>query len=103
SWGALAYTGSTVYFDPGVFVQYKVASEDQYGDVSSGTTPVTVDTTSPVGAPSGLTGTGIDSGAKLSWSSSVRTANPQQFAYYKVYSEQASTSNNTTSCPAGAN
>jgi hypothetical protein len=102
TWGALAYTGADVYFDPGVFAQYKIASQDQYGDVSSGTTPVTVDTNSPVPAPAGVTGAGIDSGVKLTWSSSARLAHAQQFAYYRVYSEQATTSNNTSTCPAGA-
>jgi hypothetical protein len=79
--------------------QYYVASEDQFGDVSSGTAIVTIDTAPPLPPPDTVTAVGIDSGAKLHWSANGRAVNPALFAYYRVYSETAVTSNSTTTCP----
>ena len=89
-------TAGTEYFDVQPLGQYYVASEDQEGDISSGTSTISVDTVPPVPAPSGLTGTPLDSGVALTWSNSVRLANTSIFSYYRVYSEQPSGS----SCPA---
>lgn len=102
TWGVLAYTGTTTYFDSRPGAQYYVASEDQVGDISSGTSPITVDTAPPLGPPGGLAGTGIDSGAKLTWSDSVRLNSKTLFSYYRVYSEPATVSGGTNSCPTGS-
>jgi hypothetical protein len=101
SWGQVAETPGTEYFDVSPLGQYYVASADESGDISSGSDTVTVDTLPPMGAPSGLAGTPLDSGVALTWSDSVRLANQSIFNYYRVYSEQPSGS--PSSCPtAGA-
>jgi len=87
SWGVEAYVAATTFFDAVPAAQYYVASEDGSGDISSGTSTLTIDTNPPMSAPGELTGLGIDSGSKLSWSDSVRLANPSIFSYYRVYSE----------------
>ncbi len=96
SWGQVAVTPGTEYFDVQPLGQYYVASTDGQGDISSGTATVNVDTLPPMAAPSGLTGTPLDSGVALTWSNSVRLANASIFSNYRVYSEQPSGS----SCPA---
>jgi hypothetical protein len=98
SWGVVAYTAGTQYFDVQPLGQYYVASQDNSGDISSGTSPISVDTVPPMPAPSGLNGTPLDSGVALTWSNSVRLANTSIFSYYRVYSEQPSGS--PASCPA---
>ena len=98
SWGVVAYTGETEYFDAVPALQYYVASEDASQDISSGTATVTVDTTPPMPPPGGLTGTALDSGVALTWSDSVRVDHSSIFNYYRVYSEVAA---NGTSCPNG--
>ncbi len=90
SWGIIAYTGETEYFDLQPAQQYYISSEDGSGDISSGTTAITVDTNPPMPPPGGLTGTGLDSGSALSWSDSVRVDHSTIFNYYRVYSEAAS-------------
>jgi hypothetical protein len=102
SWGVVAYTGQTTFFDAFPQPQYYVASEDNLGDISSGTATLAVDTTPPMGAPGHLTGVALDSGAKLSWSDSVRLANASIFSYYRVYSEAATVSGPDTTCASGA-
>lgn len=89
SWGVIAYTGETEYFDASPLGQYYVASEDGEGDISSGTATVNVDTLPPIPAPTGLAGTPLDSGVALTWSDSVQLAHAAIFNYYRVYSEQA--------------
>lgn len=98
TWGVLAYTGQTEYFDTSPLGQYYIASEDEEGDISSGTSPVNVDTAPPIPAPTGLAGTPLDSGAALTWSDSVQNAHASIFGYYRVYSEPATGS--PASCPA---
>jgi hypothetical protein len=97
SWGVVAYTGNTEYFDVTPLIQYYVASEDGEGDISSGTATVTIDTVPPMPAPGGLAGVGLDSGAALTWSDSVRVDHSSIFSNYRVYSEAASGG----SCPTG--
>src|SRR5262249_50167926 len=82
--------------------QYYVASEDANGDISSGTSPITVNTQQVLPAPDGLTPTAIDSGVKLTWSADARLSDPAKFAYYRVYSEPAVVTGGTASCPTGA-
>jgi hypothetical protein len=95
SYGPMGHTGGTTFFDAFPQNQYYVASEDQAGDISRGTQPITVDLTPPLAAPDGLAGVGIDSGAKLAWSTSARLGNPSEFSYYRVYSEPAIVSGTT--------
>ncbi len=103
AWNTLASTGATVYFDPGTpLAEYYVASEDQVGDVSSGTPAVAVDTASPFGPPDSLAAIGINTGVKLHWSADARLSNPGLFAYYRVFSEPASGSGGSAACPNGA-
>src|SRR5215469_14181133 len=42
SWGVVAYTGETEYFDIQPAGQYYVSSEDGSGDISSGTATITI-------------------------------------------------------------
>jgi hypothetical protein len=102
-WGVVAYTGETSYFVPGTPAnQYYVASENSNGSISSGTSPITVNTQQVLPAPDGLTATAIDSGVKLTWSADARLSDPSKFAYYRVYSEPAVVTGGTASCPTGA-
>ncbi len=102
-WNTVAYTGETSYFVPGTpSNQYYIASEDANGDVSTGTSPITVNTQQVLPPPDGLTAVAIDSGVKLTWSADARLSNPSEFAYYRVYSEPAVVTNNTANCPTGA-
>jgi hypothetical protein len=98
SWSVVAeIVGVTQYFDVQPALQYYVASTDESGDISSGTATITIDTAPPMPAPGGLAGTGLDSGAALTWNDSVRVDHSTIFNYYRVYSEVASGSN----CPTG--
>lgn len=99
-YGTVGTTVSNTFHDAGRPArQYYVASQDQVGNISSGTSPVTIDTTPPLSPPDQVTGVGIDSGAKLRWSASARLQNPSLFSYYRVYSETATGSGSTLSCP----
>ena len=100
SFGEIGITLSNSFHTAGTpLLEYYVASEDQFGDVSSGTAVVTIDTAPPLPPPDTVTAVGIDSGSKIHWSSNGRTTNPAIFAYYRVYSETATVSGMTTSCP----
>ncbi len=102
-WNPVAYVGGTSYFDPGTPAnQYYVASSDANGDISSGTSPITVVTTPILAAPDGLAEDSLNGGVALTWSNNVRLGNPGQFSYYRVYSEPAVVSGGTANCPAGA-
>jgi hypothetical protein len=102
-WNTIAYTGQTTYFDPGTpAAQYYVASEDANGDISTGTSPITVSTQQVLPPPDGLAEDSLDGGVALTWSADARLSNPTEFAYYRVYSEPAVVTGGTTSCPAGA-
>jgi hypothetical protein len=91
TWGVIAYTGETEYFDLQPAGQYYISSEDGSGDISSGTTAITVDTTPPMPPPGGLApGAPLDSAVALSWNDSVRVDHSAIFNYYRVYSEAAS-------------
>src|SRR5579864_8000046 len=90
SWGQLGTTVLDVFEDAEQpSLQYYVASQDQYGDVSTGTSPITVDTTNTLGAPSGLTVTAFDSAAQMVWNP-VSGNDSASLAYYNVYSEAPS-------------
>jgi hypothetical protein len=96
SWGQIGTTILTVFEDAEQpSLQYYVASQDQYGDVSTGTAAITVDTTNTLGPPSSLTVTAFDSAAQLVWAP-VAGNDSAALAYYNVYSEAPSGG----SCPA---
>lgn len=102
-WNPVAYTAETSFFVPGTPVdQYYVASQDNNGDVSTGTSPITVVTTPILPAPSGLAEDSLNGGVALTWSADARLGNPAQFSYYRVYSEPAVVTSGTANCPAGA-
>jgi hypothetical protein len=75
-----------------------VASEDQFGDISSGTPILSVDTTPPLPPPDAISAAGFDSASEIQWSSSARLQNPALFSYYRVYSEPAQVSGMTSNC-----
>jgi hypothetical protein len=97
SWGQIGTTILSVFEDAEQpSLQYYVASQDQYGDVSTGTAAITVDTTNTLGAPGGLTVTAFDSAAQLVWAPVVSN-DSAGLAYYNVYSEAPSSG----ACPSG--
>lgn len=99
----IAATGETTYFAPGTPAsQYSVQSTDNNGDVSTGSSPITVVTTQILPAPDGLAEDSLDGGVALTWSADARLGNPAQFSYYRVYSEPAVVTGGTADCPAGA-
>jgi hypothetical protein len=101
-WNPIAYTAETEYFDQGTPAnQYYVASQDNDGDISTGTSPITVVTTQILPPPNGLAEDSLNGGVALTWSADARLSNPSQFAYYRVYSEPAIGSGGTANCPAG--
>jgi hypothetical protein len=88
--GELGTTLSTSFHQAGIpFPFYYVASEDQFGDISSGTPIIAVDTAPELAPPSTITAAGFDSASEISWSADARLAHPNEFAYYRVYSEPA--------------
>jgi hypothetical protein len=101
TFGVVGTTISNSFHDAGVppFHQYYVASEDQFGDISSGTASVTIDTAPPLPPPGTVVAAGIDSGSKLHWSTDARLVNPALFSHYRVYSETAAISGSSASCP----
>jgi hypothetical protein len=97
--GELGTTLSTSFHQAGIpFPFYYVASEDQFGDISSGTPIISVDTAPELAPPSTITATGFDSASEVSWSADARLAHPNEFAYYRVYSEPAQVSGMTNTC-----
>lgn len=97
--GTLGTTISNTFHQAGLpFPQYYVASEDQYGDISSGSNIINVDTAPPLPPPSSITATGFDSASEVTWSANARLQSPSLFAYYRVYSEPAAVSGMTVSC-----
>jgi len=102
-WNPVAYTGQTTYFDPGTpATQYYIASEDANGDISSGTSPITVNTQQVLPPPDGLAEDSLNGGVALTWSADARLSNPAEFSYYRVYSEPAVVTGGTANCPSGA-
>ncbi len=97
--GVIGSTLSTSFHQAGApFPQYYVASEDQFGDISSGTPTLHVDTTPPLPPPDSLSAAGFDSASEIHWSSNARLQNPAIFAYYRVYSEPAVVTGMTGTC-----
>jgi hypothetical protein len=97
--GELGTTISTSFHQAGTPLPfYFVASQDQFGDISSGTSVITVDTAPPLPPPSTVTATGFDSASEITWSPNARLQNPSLFAYYRVYSEPAVVSGMTATC-----
>jgi hypothetical protein len=104
SWGTLALTLSSVYFD-GVTappnVQYYIATQDASGDVASGPDTITINYNPTVQAPATVTATGFDSAVKVHWSDEARVNNPGVWSYYRVYSEPAVLNGAVETCPLG--
>jgi hypothetical protein len=97
--GVLGSTLSTSFHQAGTPLPFFfVASEDQFGDISSGTPVITIDTAPPLPPPNTITATGFDSASEVTWSPNARLQNPSLFAYYRVYSEPAVVSGSTGTC-----
>jgi hypothetical protein len=97
--GELGTTISTSFHQAGTPLPFFfVASEDQFGDISSGTPVITVDTAPPLPPPGTVTAAGFDSASEVTWSANARLQNPSLFAYYRVYSEPAAVSGMSATC-----
>jgi len=100
SFGELGLTLSTTFHQAGEpLPEYYVASQDQFGDISSGTPVLDVDTAPPLPPPDSVTAVGFDSASRLHWAANARLQNPALFSYYRVYSETAVITNMVASCP----
>ncbi len=100
TWSSLATTVLDGFDDQEIpSLQYYVASTDAYGDLSTGTPAITVDTTAADGlpAPDTVAATPFDSAAQLTWAG-VTTTGPGVFSYYRVFSEAPT---GGTSCASG--
>jgi hypothetical protein len=98
--GELGSTISTSFHQAGAPLPfYLVASQDQFGDISSGTPVIAVDTAPPLPPPSTVTATGFDSASEVTWSANARLENPALFSNYRVYSEPAATSGTECATP----
>jgi hypothetical protein len=100
TWSALATTVLDGFEDQEIpSLQYYIASEDAYGDLSTGTPAITVDTTAADGltAPDTVVATALDSAAQLTWAGVANTSTAA-FSYYRVFSEAPA---GGTSCAAG--
>ncbi|HEX6535075.1 MAG TPA: hypothetical protein VF041_10775 [Gemmatimonadaceae bacterium] len=87
TWGRRAETTSPSFDDQGVpDAEYYVTAESADGVESDGTNVVVVDEGNRLPAPSGLASVSLDQAIQLSWSSDARTARPELFDYYRVYS-----------------
>ena len=88
-----AVTTSITFHDAGQpQVQYYVESQDVNGVSSAPSNIVLINPADTVPAPSGLTGTPLDSAAELAWpDNSITGANASHFDFYRVYSDSVTT------------
>jgi len=88
-----AVTTSITFHDAGQpQLQYYVVSQDVNGVSSAPSNIVRIDASDTVPAPSGLTGTPLDSAAELAWpANSITGANGSHFDFYRVYSDSVTT------------
>lgn len=86
-WSRRAETTSASFDDLGVpDLQYYVAAQEANGAESAGSNIVTVDPANRLEAPATLVPISLNTAIQLSWSSDARTAAPDLFNYYRVYS-----------------
>jgi hypothetical protein len=103
SWATIATTVLNGFDDQEIpSLQYYVASEDAFGDLSTGTPTLTVDTTAASGlpAPDTLVATPFDSAAQVTWAG-VANSSAATVSYYRVFSEAPTGSGVSAACPAG--
>jgi len=105
SWYTRAITTSSTFHDAApVQLQYYVASQDIYGDQSSGTPPITINFADSVQTPGDVRGTAYNGAVTVGWDSIAQVGvNASRFEYYRVYSEPATaTSDSTATCDSTA-
>jgi|GEM_PF-1966544 len=105
TWYTRAITTSSTFHDAApVQLQYYVASQDIYGDQSSGTPPITINFADSVQTPGDIRGTAYNGAVTVGWDSISQVGvNGSRFEYYRVYSEPATaTSDSTAACDSTA-
>ncbi len=87
SWNRRAETTSPTFHDSGYpAYAYYVATRDEAGHESVPSNSVTIDVRLHLPAPANLNSISLYRAAQLSWASNARTADPNAFDYYRVYS-----------------
>jgi hypothetical protein len=86
-WSRRAETTSPSFHDAGYpAYAYYVATRDEAGHESVPSNSVTIDVRLHLPAPANLNSISLYRAAQLSWASNSRTADPNAFDYYRVYS-----------------
>ncbi len=87
SWSRRAETTSPTFHDAGLpAYSYDVATRDEAGHESRPSNSVTIDVRLHLPAPASLNSITLHRAVQLSWASNSRTADPNAFDYYRVYS-----------------
>lgn len=95
SWSRRGETTSPTFSDAGFpAYSYYVATRDDAGHESAPSATVVIDVRMRLPAPSNLTSISLDRAVQTSWASNSRTADPNAFDYYRVYSTVYSASAN---------
>jgi hypothetical protein len=101
TWGQIAETILYGFYDEETpSLQYYVASEDEYGDLSTGTAPITIDTLALLAAPASVTASPFDSAAVVTWAA-VASTDSTALSYYNVYAEPSVADTCTTGYTSG--
>jgi len=86
-WNRRAETTSPTFSDAGYpAYAYYVATRDESGHESAPSAAVTIDVRLRLPAPANLNAISLDRAVQTSWASNSRTADPNAFDYYRVYS-----------------
>jgi hypothetical protein len=86
-WLLRATTTSPTYHDAGVpDDQYYVASRDEDGNELAQSSTITIDRTTTLPAPAGLSSISLNGAIQLSWEGNAVTGSNGAFSYYRVYS-----------------
>jgi hypothetical protein len=88
TWYEIGLTVSTTYhLSVPIDSEYYVASEDVYGDQSTGTTTLKINPADSVQTPGNVRGTPYDSAVTVGWDSIAQVGyNASRFQYYNLYS-----------------
>jgi hypothetical protein len=86
-WNRRAETTSPTFSDAGYpAYAYYVATRDDAGHESAPSAAVVIDVRLRLPAPASLNAISLDRAVQTSWASNARTADPNAFDYYRVYS-----------------
>jgi hypothetical protein len=86
-WNRRAETTSPTFSDAGYpAYAYYVATRDEAGNESAPSNSVTIDVRLRLPAPASLNSISLYRAVQMSWASNARTADPNAFDYYRVYS-----------------